>query len=191
MIESATVTALIAKYGIAMLLPLTIIGGPPVIIAAAYMARLSLLNVNEVLICVIAADILGDGIYYGVGRMALNWLPHKFRESIGVTPARVEQISQTFAENGTRVLVISKLTQVAGFAVLLSAGAAHMPFGRFMLINLLVAIPKSLVLVGVGYFFGGANELIVKWFSTFSIAGAVILCILVLFILYKKRKASA
>ena len=189
MIGNATITVLIAKYGIAILLPLAIIGGPPVVIGAAYMARLSLLNLNEVIACVIAADIVGDSLYYGLGRTALDRLPIRFRERIGASPARIEQVSQTFLKNGARVLVISKLTQFGGFAILMGAGAAHMPFWRFLLINVLVTIPKSLALVAIGYYFGGAHELISRWFSVASGIFVFILGLILVGFIYKKRRA--
>lgn len=190
MIGTATITTLIAKYGIAVLFPLTIIGGPIVVVAAAYMARLSLLDLKAVIICVIAADILGDCLYYGLGRTSLSWLPVRFRNRIGASPAGIAQMSQSFRKHGTRLLVISKLTQVAGFAVLLAAGAANMPFGRFMVINLLATIPKSLALVAIGYYFGGAHELIGRWFSVWSVFALGILGLILAAFVYRMRKAA-
>jgi membrane protein DedA with SNARE-associated domain len=50
--------------------------------------------------------------------------------------------------------LFGKLTHSAGFAVLLAAGAAHVPIRRFLAYNLLGTLAKSLVLVLLGYWFG-------------------------------------
>jgi hypothetical protein len=56
-------------------------------------------------------------------------------------------------------VIISNLTQVDGLAVLLSASAAHSPFGRFMVVILMITIPDSLAFVAIVYCFGGASEI--------------------------------
>jgi membrane-associated protein len=167
MIGSATISTMIAKYGVVMVIPLAIIAGPLVVIAAAYMARLSLL------------------------RSALDHLSLRFREKIGASPARIKQISEAFRTNGVRVLLITKLTQVGGFVILMGAGAAHMPFARFILINVVVSIPKSLALVAIGYYFGGAHELIEKWFYAGSAVIALVFGTALVVYFLRKQKAAA
>ena len=54
--------ALLNAYGIAILAPLAIIEGPIVTVIAAWLASLGLLNLWEVLICVILADLVGDSL---------------------------------------------------------------------------------------------------------------------------------
>jgi uncharacterized membrane protein YdjX (TVP38/TMEM64 family) len=99
----------------------------------------------------------------------LKWLPLRWREKVGVSDVRLELLAQTFREKGARVLVVGKLTHAAGFAILLGAGAARMRFGLFVLANLLATIPKSLVLVAIGYVFGSQHERIAEYFSTGSL----------------------
>jgi membrane-associated protein len=190
MIGSATLTSLIASHGIAILAPLAVIEGPIVTVVAAYLARLSLLNLADVIICVIIADLVGDCLFYWLGRSAPGWLPAWFRERIGASPARIEQLSRTFRDKGMRVLVIGKLTHAAGFAALLAAGAARMPLASFLLANLLATIPKSLALVALGYAFGGAHDLIASWLSAGSIVIFAVLALGLIAFIYLRRRAA-
>ena len=50
--------------------------------------------------------------------------------------------------------VDGKLTHAVGFAVLLAAGAARIRISVFVFYNLLGTLPKSCLLVVIGYFFG-------------------------------------
>lgn len=165
MTASAEIATIITNHGITILAPLAILEGPIVTVVAAYLASLNLLRLVDVIVCVIAGDVIGDCILYWVGRGMLDWLPLSLRMRFGVSRRRMAVLMRTFRDNGVRVLVVGKLTHAAGFAVLVGAGAARMPFGTFVLANFLATIPKSLALVAVGYLFGSAHALIAQWIS--------------------------
>lgn len=164
------IATLISNYGIAILAPLAVIEGPIVTIIAAYLASQSLLRLSDVIVCVILADLVGDGLHYALGRYGLNKLSPKWRNRFGLSRGRLATLIRAFRKNGVRMLFIGKLTHAAGFAVLIAAGAARMPFGRFILANLVATIPKSLAFVAVGYLFGSAHERIALWFSNATLA---------------------
>ena len=191
MTASAEIASIISSYGIAILAPLSIVEGPIVTVVAAYLASLHLLRLVDVIICVIIGDLVGDCILYWVGRGMLDWLPLSLRVRFGVSRRRMAVLMRTYRDNGVRVVVVGKLTHAAGFAVLIAAGAARMPFMTFVMANFLATIPKSLALVAVGYLFGSAHALIAEWFS---VGTAVILAVLlagVAVMVYRKHKSVA
>lgn len=191
MTASAEIASIISSYGIAILAPLSIVEGPIVTVVAAYLASLHLLRLVDVIICVIIGDLVGDCILYWVGRGMLDWLPLSLRVRFGVSRRRMAVLMRTYRDNGVRVVVVGKLTHAAGFAVLIAAGAARMPFMTFVMANFLATIPKSLALVAVGYLFGSAHALIAEWFS---VGTAVILAGLlagVAVLVYRKHKSVA
>ena len=191
MTASAEIASIISSYGIAILAPLSIVEGPIVTVVAAYLASLHLLRLVDVIICVIIGDLVGDCILYWVGRGMLDWLPLSLRVRFGVSRRRMAVLMRTYRDNGVRVVVVGKLTHAAGFAVLIAAGAARMPFMTFVMANFLATIPKSLALVAVGYLFGSAHALIAEWFS---VGTAVILAGLlagVAVMVYRKHKSVA
>ena len=190
MTTSAELAAVIAEYGIAILAPLVVVEGPIVTIVAAYMASLKLLDLGNVILCVIIADVVGDCILYAMGRGLLDWLPLSIRRKFGVSRRRMAQMIRTFRDNGVRLLVIGKLTHAVGFAVLFAAGAARMPFLTFVLANLLATIPKSLILVAIGYMFGSAHAVMAEWFSVGSVIVLGLMAATLLVLWYRRRKPA-
>jgi membrane-associated protein len=191
MTTSVDIASIITNHGIAILAPLAILEGPIVTVVAAYLASLHLLRLVDVIICVIIGDVIGDCILYGVGRGMLDWLPLSVRLRFGVSRRRMAVLMRTFRDNGVRVLVVGKLTHAAGFAVLIAAGAARMPFVTFVLANFLATIPKSLALVALGYMFGSAHTLIAEWFSVGSVLLLAGMLVVAGLLYYRKRKSAA
>ena len=175
MIASTTIAGVVSTWGIAILAPIAVLEGPIVSVIAAYLASQGLLVLWQVIVCVIVADVIGDCLFYGIGRGALDWLPPRLLSRLGVTDTRLAQMAGAFEDKGVRVLVIGKLTHAAGFAVLIGAGAAGMRFLPFVLANLLASIPKSLFFVALGALFGSAHAAIGQWLT---IGSAVVLLLM-------------
>ena len=173
--------ALLNNYGIAILAPLAIIEGPIVTVIAAWLASLGLLNLWEVLICVILADLVGDSLMYLAGRFGLDWIPARWRIGLRLNRRRLLRLAQMFQTNGAKILIIGKLTHAAGFAVLLAAGAARMPFLTFLTANFVATVPKCLALAAIGYFAGAAYGQIssgIYWLSLAAIAVLILAALL-------------
>ncbi|MBN9886873.1 DedA family protein [Salipiger abyssi] len=169
MLGLETVAALIAKNGLAILAPIAVLEGPIVTVIAAWLASRGLLDVWSVSIVVILADMVGDMGFYALGRWGLHRLPLRWRYRMGLSRARLAQVAGHFQKNGSRTLVIGKLTHSAGAAVLVAAGLAKMPMFRFFWVNLLATIPKSLFFVALGYAFGAAYSKIDDWIARISL----------------------
>jgi len=105
-----------------------------------------------------AADLAAGG-WGAAGRRAIGrWAtqPKSGRADrwMASVRQRVEVLAPRIRTRAGAMLLFGKLTHSAGFAVLLAAGAAHVKLRRFMAFNLLGTLPKSLVLVLLGYWFG-------------------------------------
>ncbi len=164
-----TVTALLAKNGLAILAPIAVLEGPIVTVIAAWLASRGLLDVWSVSVVVILADLFGDLLFYALGRWGLHRLPLRWRYRMGLSRARLAQVSGHFESHGARTLVLGKITHSAGAAVLVAAGLAKMPLLRFFWVNLLATIPKSLFFVFIGYAFGAAYSRIDDWIARISL----------------------
>ncbi|MCR8547836.1 VTT domain-containing protein [Salipiger sp. P9] len=169
MLGLETVAALIAKDGLAILAPIAVLEGPIVTVIAAWLASRGLLDVWSVSVVVILADVVGDLMFYALGRWGLHRLPLRWRYRMGLSRARLAQLAGHFQSHGGRTLVFGKLTHSAGAAVLVAAGLARMPMLRFFWINLLATIPKSLFFVALGYAFGSAYSKIDDWIARISL----------------------
>lgn len=144
----------LALYGYVALLPLAVIEGPAITVLAGILAARGVLDLAVIYPIVVLGDLIGDMLYYAIGR----WLPrllsfHGWRWTARLRERAAATVPLVRANAG-KMLLIGKLTHSAGFAVLIAAGAAHVPPPRFLVFNFLATLPKSFVLLMVGYFFG-------------------------------------
>lgn len=159
----AEVGALIRDYGMLIIAPLAVLEGPVISVISGYLAKAGLVSLQLAFVVLVVADLAGDILLYGLGRkgragVALPWLAR-----FGVTRRRLAQVIRAFRKNDARILVIGKLTHSAGFAVLLAAGMARMPFLRFMALNLLATVPKVMICLALGWWFGAISDRIGNW----------------------------
>ena len=166
MIGSFDITALITSFGLLILAPIAVVEGPIVTVIAAWLASQGLLSLPSVFVVVVLADLAGDGLLYGVGRGVLGRISPRWRIRMGLLPDKMAILLDIFHNRGGRVLLAAKWTHAAGLPVLVAAGAARMSFWRFLQFNLIGTIPKTLVLLAIGYAFGSAHETIADWIST-------------------------
>lgn len=170
----AEIGALIRDMGLWVIAPLAVVEGPVVSVVAGYLVKLGLLGLPQTVAVLVLGDLLGDVILYMVGRrgrarVALPWLAR-----CGVTRRRLAQVLRAFRAQGARILILGKLTHAAGFVVLLAAGMARMPFGRFAALSLLASLPKVGLLMALGWIYGRAADAVDNW--VLAGAGLVLGC---------------
>jgi membrane protein DedA with SNARE-associated domain len=105
-----------------------------------------------------AADLVASG-WGAAGRRATGRWPTQPKSGrtsrwMASVRQRVEVLAPRIRTRAGAMLLFGKWTHSAGFAVLLAAGAAHVKLRRFLAFNLLGTLPKSLLLVLLGYWFG-------------------------------------
>ena len=189
---SNEIVNIIAAHGFWILAPLSIVEGPIVTVIAGWLASLNILHPVAVFVCVVIGDVVGDSILYWAGRgVRLDRLPVVGRY-LRIPRSRLVPLVKAFREQGVRLLIFGKVTQAAGFAVLIAAGAARMPFGLFVLVNFLISIPKSLALMALGYVIGAAHARIASWFSWGSGAMLVLIVLGVgIWVMLERRRRRA
>ena len=155
------VIPLIARYGYAVLLPVAVVEGPTV--AAITGALVALGQFDPIISCLllVAADLVGDALYYCLGRYGhgplFNWINKRLR----ITPERLRPLAQRFHDNDWKLIMIGK-TQALGGLILYFAGASRMSFARYMGLNLIGTFPKVILFELIGFalgYFLGANVL--------------------------------
>lgn len=148
--------AAVSSHGAAILLPLSILEGPIVTVLAGYAAKLGIFRVAVAFTIVVLGDIVGDSMLYLLGRRGLRRIPERWLARLGLVPDRLAALTEHFATQGGRTLILGKITHSAGAAVLVAAGLARMPFWQFLWYNLLGTLPKSAVFLALGYVLGEA-----------------------------------
>jgi len=134
-----------------------VVEGPT--IAAITGALVALGQFDPVISCLllVAADLVGDALYYCLGRYGHGPLSGWINKRLNITTERLRPLEQRFHDNDWKLIMIGK-TQALGGIILYFAGASRMSFTRYMGLNLLATFPKVIVfeLIGfaLGYFFG-------------------------------------
>jgi membrane protein DedA with SNARE-associated domain len=153
------VIPLIARYGYAVLLPVAVVEGPTV--AAITGALVALGQLDPIVSCLllVVADLVGDALYYALGRYGHGPISNWINKRLRITPERLRPLAQRFHDNDWKLIMIGK-TQALGGIILYFAGASRMAFGRYMALNLIGTFPKVILfqLIGytLGYFFGAS-----------------------------------
>lgn len=191
MIDNAELLSLIQTYGLAILTPAAVIEGPIVSVLGGYLAGQGLLNLWAVLVAVVAADLIGDSILYSIGARGGRLLPARLRARLQSRTGLQERLRREIQDHGARLLVIAKITHGAGFAVLMAAGAARYPFGRFLFVNLLATVVKSGALVALGWWMGDQWSRAEVWMDRAIVVMVALLVIGAMIWLHRAKRSEA
>jgi membrane protein DedA with SNARE-associated domain len=182
MLTPDDVVRLLEQYGYFFLFLIAIGEGPIITIVGAFLASQGYFNIFAVYAIVTSGDLTGDIVYYAIGRFGRTKLLGRVLTAMGMTDDHFLRLEDYIRLHGIKMLFLAKFTQ-SGFLVLPASGAARMPLARFVWYNVLGTLPKSLVLLLVGYFFGYAYNRINGYFAkasllifgTFFLVGAYLL----------------
>lgn len=167
-----------------------VVEGPVASVVAGFVVSLGLMNFIVTYVIVIVGDLVGDVIYYILGRWGRRGFVEKWGHYIGIHETHVENIERFFIEKGGRTLILGKLSHGVGGMFLFAAGAANMHFGKFVWYNFVATIIKSLALILIGFYFGTAISKInsIMEFIAYLTAGVFIVMVFIGFFLYAHRK---
>lgn len=163
-----TVVTLLHQYGYLFLFLIAVAEGPIITIIGSFLASQGFFNVFIVAGIVAAGDLIGDVMYYGIGRLGRVGALAGVRRWLGMTTDHFDRLEKYVEIHGAKILFFAKFTQT-GFLILPASGAAQMPVGKFLWYNVLGTIPKTIGLVLFGYFFGYAYNRIDGYFGKASL----------------------
>ena len=124
-------------------------------------------NGLTVFLMLVAADLVGDALYYSLGRWGHTPFLERLEKRLSLTPERFRPLEEGFRRHDWKFLLIGK-TQPFGSIILYFAGATKMPIGRYMLFNLLATLPKVLFFEGVGISLGASIAHSMKYIDYLS-----------------------
>jgi membrane protein DedA with SNARE-associated domain len=181
----------LSDYGYWIALPLMTIEGPIVTLIAAFMASMGVFNIYIIFLLSMLGDVLGDIIFYWLGRKGGMHFVRHIGKYIGITEKLVVKMEKFFARHGGKTIFAVKSTTGLCWATFIAAGIVKMPFRKFVGYSVLGGLVWSGFLVIVGYFFGYLYEQIVEYINY---AGLIIGSLAVAFIvsvgIYKKHETK-
>ncbi len=188
-LHSATVWLLHYRY--LALFPITIIEGPIITVIAGFLSAQGYLSAFLVYPLAVAGDLVGDTIYYLIGRLGREKFILRWGKFLNISLERVAKLEKHFEKHSGKTLIFGKLTQLIGSLILTAAGVAKVPLKKFWWFNFLATLPKSLVLLLIGYFFGKFYKEINTYFTytgivSLAVTGLLIVAYLAMINLGKK-----
>ena len=147
---------LLLQYRYVLIVPVAVVGGPPFSILLGFIVRFSALLFLPTYLSLILGEIIGDVAWYWIGYHFGERFIRRFGKYVSITDEHVDTMKKMFSKYQTKILTISKLTTGLGFApiVLFTAGMSRMSFRKYLEINVFWQFIWSLLLLGIGYFFG-------------------------------------
>lgn len=174
-------------YRYVIIFPLIIFEGPLVSISAGFLSSINLLNIFIVYPLVVVADLIGDVLYYSIGKFGREKFLHKYGKYLRLKEERIIKIEAHFKRHTKKTIIIGKISHIFGAPILVAAGIAGVSVFEIFWANFIVTLPKYLVLLSLGYYFGQIYLASEKYLDYFSV-GLLILGIILLILLFGYSK---
>jgi undecaprenyl-diphosphatase len=143
------------------------IPGQTAVVIAGFLAHTSVLSFWGVAILATAGAVLGDLVGYWVGR--------RYGTSFIRRPAFLEEVNELLRVHPIKTLVLGRFNSVTRAFAPFVAGANGVPFGRFMVANVVGGILWGFCWTGLGFVFGASYELARRTLEWGIILGVVLL----------------
>src|SRR5712691_11870225 len=177
---------LIGSYGYAvlfLLVGLESLGiplpGETALVTAAAFAALGHLSIYAVVATAAGAAIIGDNGGYWIGREGGLALVRRYGRVLHLNESHLARAHTFFERHGPKTVFIGRFIALLRTWAAVLAGAAHMPYGTFMLYNALGAVCWSVIVGTVGYVFGRNLPQLEHYVGQASLAGVLLVALVV------------
>lgn len=178
-------------YKYAVLFPIMVVEGPIITVIAGFLSSLGHLNLLTAYSIVVLGDIVGDSLYYMAGRWGRTYLFRRWGRYVGVTIEGIIQFQEYLTKHPAKTRVVAKLSHVVGVPVIVAAGMANIPYWKFLGSIFLATVPKSLLLIMIGFYFGQGYAKIAKYLDYTTLGMIVLMTFVILFYPIAKRRVHA
>ncbi len=167
--------------------------GPWISLVLGVILRLGFLYFWPIYIALMLGDLVGDVIWYYIGRRYGYSFIHKHGHRFNITEEAVARLTHLFHKHKHVVLFLSKISNGLGFAIvtLMTAGMIKIPFGRYIIVNVFGQLVWTGFLIGVGYFFSTLYITVNNVLGKISITAGIILVAFLGYRYYKFLKNKA
>jgi membrane-associated protein len=152
--DADTLTSLLSAHPYLLLFPLVVVEGPLATVCAGFLVSLGLMSWPFAYPLAVTADLTGDTLYYLLGRSGRRPQVRRHLARSGLTGRRLGRLEGAFRKNLAKTLVGAKIADVAAIPALMAAGLAEVGYGRLLAWDSVATLPKTAILMALGYFFG-------------------------------------
>ena len=131
--------------------------GDSLLVVAGLVWRAKQLNVALLLFCLFVAAVVGDAVGYYSG---LKLGPRLFsrEKSLLFRPSHLRKAHEFYEKYGGKTIIIARFVPIVRTFAPIVAGAAEMPYRRFVVYNVVGGFLWVFSMVLAGYFLGSAVE---------------------------------
>jgi membrane protein DedA with SNARE-associated domain len=159
--------------------------GPMITAAAGFASALGFFDPWLILILSILGDLVPDSIYYLIGYKGRLASIEKMMGRIGFTKARANRLEDLLKKHFKKTLVGMKFTPVIAPFGYMVIGYMRLSFASFIAICSAVTIPKAIVFLLIGYYFGQLYNINEYIHNIIILIPSVVALIFVLYFVYK------
>ncbi len=177
MVPSSHLAALILQYRYAALVPLAFITQPAVALLTGVLIRYGYFDLLPAYLAVVSGAVLGDIMWYYIGYHFGDRFARRFGRYFGMTEAKIETVKHIFNRHDSRILILSKVTNGLGLAVvtLFTAGLSRISFSRYVLFNAIGEGIWTGSLIGIGILFSQLYDQVNGVLGKLSVLGLFVL----------------
>ena len=143
-------------YGYAFVFLGTILEGEFVLLSAAFLSYLGVLNFWLVLIIGFLGAVIGDNIWYWIGRKQGTGFLNKYGKYLLLTSVRMEKLKLLFLKHSMKTIFLSRFLFGTRIGSALFAGAMGMPKAQFRKANITGGAVWAVLTTSIGYIFGSS-----------------------------------
>ena len=180
---------LLTAYKYLFLFPIVVVEGPIITVIAGFLSSIGIFNIFIAFAVVVVGDIVGDVAYFALGYYGRQRFVTRWGRFLGITLERLEQLEKHFEKHSGKTLLIGKLSQGIGGAVLVAAGMAKVPLRKLVLYDFLPTLPKSIILLLIGYYAGESYVKISSYFD-YAAIGTIVASVIFIVVYFMMGRVS-
>ncbi len=188
-ISPESALTILEHYKYLIIFPFTIIEGPIIIIISGFLVYLGFLNSISAYIILSLADIIGDCLYYTIGRYWREWRwIKKYMSYVGYNENSEAFLESHFRRHKGKTFLLAKISHGIGGAIQITAGIAKVNFWQFLFYSVVGTLPKTLVLMLIGFYLGNSYIKIDGLFNYIALITISISILIVFFYIVLQKR---
>jgi membrane protein DedA with SNARE-associated domain len=177
--------SMLQQYGYLALFVGAVLEGESVLVLAGFAAHQGSLHLPLVIFCAAAGGLLGDQIFFAVGRLFGQRLVRRYK----ALASKIDKVDDLISRYPSGLIIGVRFLYGLRIAGPVAIGMASISWLRFAALNLVGAVLWASIVGGIGYVFGDVIKTMFAGMHEASIVG-ILLSIAVAGLLWKKARRA-
>lgn len=148
-------------------------------------------EILAIVIVGVAGDLVGASIAWAIGYFGRIEILHQHGRKIHLTPERLERTERWFARYGNVAIPVCRIVPLVRAYMSFPAGAARVPYGRFIALTALGGVPWIIFWGVLGRAVGASYHHIESNLHYVDVAALVVIVVGIAYLLLRRRRRVA